>query len=111
MKQKTILIKENKEKEFTKLLAWRFGVTSDSEVDVLFAFVSYGLFVGFDLDVHLRESIISKLNMKEKTFSCMLIRLCKKGCIKKAGKSYYLNPAFASLSDCDQVVFRFSPPL
>ncbi len=110
MKQKTILIKENKEKEFTRLLAWRFNVTSESEVEVLFSFVSYGLFSGFDLDVHLRENITDKLKMKEKTFYCMVHRLVKKGCIKKAGKSYYLHPAFAGLSECDQVVFKFIPP-
>lgn len=108
--QKVILIKENKEKEFTRLLAWRFGITSDSEIDVLFAFVSYGLFVGFDLDINLRESITTNLKMRDNTLSVMVNRLVKKGCIKKAGKSYYLNPAFIGLSECNQVVFRFNQP-
>lgn len=107
MKQKTILIKENKEKEFTRLLAWRFGITSDSEIDVLFAFVSYGLFAPFDLDKYLRQSITDNLGMKDNTLSVMVGRLVKKDCIKKAGKSYYLNPAFSSLDECSQIVFRF----
>ncbi len=110
MKQKTIVIKENKEKEFTRLLAWRFRATSESEIEVLFAFVSYGLFAAFDLDIHLRESITTNLKMRDNTLSVMVNRLVKKGCIKKAGKSYYLHPAFAGLSECDQVVFKFNPP-
>lgn len=108
MKQKTILVKGNKEKEFIKLLAWRFGITSGSELDVLYAFVSYGLFAPFDLDKYLRSRILNDLGMRDNTLSVAVSRLVKKDCIKKAGKSFYLNPAFNNLNDIDQIAFKFS---
>lgn len=107
MKQKTILVKGSKEKEFVKILAWRFGITSDSELAVLSAFVSYGLFAPFDLDKHLRGVVLSDLGMRDNTLSVAVSRLVKKDCIKKAGKSFYLNPAFANLNEIDQICFRF----
>ena len=107
MKQKTILIKGNKEKEFVKILAWRFGITSLSEIDVLYSFVSYGLFAPFDLDKHLRMRILNDLGMLDNTLSVAVSRLVKKDCIKKAGKSFYLNPAFNNLNDVDQITFKF----
>jgi hypothetical protein len=107
MKQKTIVVKGSKEKEFIKILAWRFGITSLSEIDVLHSFVSYGLFAPFDLDKHLRTRILNDLGMRDNTLSVAVSRLVKKDCIKKAGKSFYLNPAFNNLNDVDQITFRY----
>lgn len=107
MKQKTILLKGSKEKEFIKLIAWRFGITSESELAVLSVFVSYGLFAPFDLDKHLRAMLIKDLSMKDNTLSVCVARLVKKDCIKKSGKSFYLNPAFSNLGEIDQICFRF----
>lgn len=108
MKQKTILIKGNKQREFIKILAWKFGITSDSEIDIINSFVSYGLFAPFDLDKHLRMRILNDLGMKDNTLSVAVSRLVKKDCIKKAGKSFYLNPAFNNLNDVDQIAFKFT---
>ena len=74
---------------------------------VLSAFVSYGLFAPFDLDKHLRGMVLNDLGMRDNTLSVAVSRLVKKDCIKKAGKSFYLNPAFNNLDDVDQIAFKF----
>ena len=51
--------------------------------------------------------ILNDLGMLDNTLSVAVSRLVKKDCIKKAGKSFYLNPAFNNLNDVDQIAFKF----
>lgn len=106
MLQKTIHLKGDKQIEFAKVIASRFGITSDSELNVLLTFVNMGLFSPFNMDKNLRDVIKGRLSMKESTFAVCINRLISKECIKKAEKSFYLNPAFSGLNDIDQIVFK-----
>lgn len=107
MKQKTILLKGDRKREFVKLLCSRFGIYSKSETDIIYCMVKFGLFAPFYLDKYLRERVILELGIRNNTISVMVNRMIKAGVMLKAGKTYSLNPCFSNLDDVEQICFRF----
>lgn len=89
-----------------RLIASRFGVTSEIELRCLCLLVRNDMFNPFHLNKYLKAQLIKDLGIKSNTFVVSINRLVDKGVIARNEKSYFLNVAFRGLEDLDCIVFK-----
>lgn len=108
MKAKTLFLTGDKEDQFIKVLAYQFGVRSDSEINLIKAFIKYDMW-SFHLDKYTRIKIERDLGVPYQTLATGLRRLVRAGVMAKNGKTHILNAGFRNLGEIDCIIFKYKP--
>lgn len=109
MKSKLILITGDKQEQFIRIIASRFGVSADNELKLISIFCKYDMFQPFHLDKYTRMKLIKEIGCNDSTFATILSRLVNANVIARNGKTLFFNVAFRELDEIDSIVFRYSP--
>lgn len=107
MKYKTISIKGNKQDQFIRIIASKFGVSAENEIKVISILVKYDMFQAFWLDKYTRLKFINEIGCPPSTFNNALARLVESNVIARNGKTMYFNTAFRNINDIDSIMFKY----
>jgi len=79
---------------------------SDSESAVVSSLITYSNNNSLTLDVNLARQIREELEIGQSLFNTCMRRLEIKKCIRKEGKSIWLDPMFNNLKEVSEIVIR-----
>lgn len=79
---------------------------SDSESATMAKLITYSSNNAVTLDVNLARQIREELNFGQSLFNTCINRLEKKKCIRKEGKSIWLDPMFNNLQEVSEIVIK-----